>query len=218
MSTLTGLLLTAALVGLVLGARAARGPRGRPYGTLRPGRDRRALAVAVPLAAAEMAASLRAGRSLAQALERAGALTPGPLGRELAVVVREVGLGRSIGAALGDLAARCRVPEIATLVAGVRVQHRSGGDLARTLDELGVRQRDALRLGGEVRAATAQARMTAWLVASLPVAAALLMELVAPGLSHRTLASPIGRGIVLASLGLQACGVLIVWRILRSVR
>lgn len=217
--TLAGLLLTAALLALGLGLRRLRPERGPTA----PARRRLVGSQGVRSGeaagvATELAAALRAGRSVAQAVERAADATPGPLGRELGRTSAEISLGEPVGAALDGLASRSGSAEVRTLVAAVTLQHRSGGDLARTIEELAGRIRESQRLTSELRAATAQAKMTVWLVAGLPVAAALLMEVVATGLVHRTISHPAGRGVVMASLTLQTLGVAIVWRILRGIR
>ena len=71
------------------------------------------------------------------------------------------------------------------------LQRDAGGDLAGLLRELAASGEAADRAERDARAATAQARFTAWLVVGLPFAGALLTELAAPGFAAALLANPI---------------------------
>ncbi len=73
------------------------------------------------------------------------------------------------------------------MVTAILVQRRTGGNLARALAALSGRLEERAQLGRELQGATAQARMTAWLVAALPLGGGVLTELAAPGTLARTL-------------------------------
>jgi hypothetical protein len=62
---------------------------------------------------------------------------------------------------------------------------QAGGDLARLLRELARALEEAMRLEGDARTATAQARFTGLLVSVLPLAAAALAELGSPAIWGR---------------------------------
>ena len=76
------------------------------------------------------------------------------------------------------------------MTTAILVQRRTGGNLALALGRLSDRLEERAQLARELRGATAQARMTAWLVAALPLAGGALTEMVAPG----TLARDLGQG------------------------
>ena len=77
---------------------------------------------------------------------------------------------------------RARSPAWDTIVAAVLLQRDAGGDLAGLLRELAASLEAAERIERDARAATAQARFTAWVVLALPAGAAVLAELARPGL------------------------------------
>ena len=78
-----------------------------------------------------------------------------------------------------------------TLIAAVLLQRDAGGDLAALLRELAASAEAAERAERDARAATAQARFTAWLVLGLPLAGAVLAELAAPGFAASLIANPL---------------------------
>jgi tight adherence protein B len=99
------------------------------------------------------------------------------------------------------------------MVTAILVQLKTGGNLARALASLSERLDERGRLARELRGATAQARMTAWLVAALPLGAGAMAEIAAPG----TLAHALGEGpgpmLLAVSAGLYGLGVLWIRRI-----
>ena len=75
------------------------------------------------------------------------------------------------------------------------------------------RLEEARRTEADARTVTAQARTTAWMVAALPAASALLAELAAPGYLASLVSSPLTGALVAASLVLQGLAMLAIRRI-----
>lgn len=159
-------------------------------------------------------AGLRAGLSLQRAFEQLAEEAPRPLGRELAVVVRQCKLGVSLDEALEELAERARSEDVDLVVVSIAVARRFGGNLSTMLDRVASTARERIRIGGKIRALTAQGRMQAWIVAALPLGLALAMAALRPDLMEPMLGEPLGLGI-LAAVGLME--VLGLWLIRRIV-
>jgi tight adherence protein B len=85
----------------------------------------------------------------------------------------------------------------------VLLQRDAGGDLAALLRELAASGEAADRAERDARAATAQARFTAWLVFALPLAGAGLAELAAPGFAASLVANPVSAFLAGAAVVLQ---------------
>lgn len=171
------------------------------------------LAGQLPQVARSLAASVGAGLSLSRAMERAAADAPEPMAGELAVAVQEIRLGARVDDALEALAGRVGSRDLRVLVTAIIVQRRTGGDLARALAQLAERLDERQRLRRELRGVTAQARLTAWMVAALPVAAGAMAELAAPGMLGRALGQGVGPILLVVCLVLYGIGVLLVRRI-----
>jgi tight adherence protein B len=178
----------------------------------RRARRRARLAAAAPAVARAIADALSGGHSIRGALAAAG-------GASAAAELRRAAAALDAGAGtedvLEDLRRRAADPGWDTLVAAILLQRDAGGDLARLLRGLAERLEAARREEAEARSATAQARFTAWLVASLPAGAAVLAELGSPGYIASLLGEPLTASLVVASAVLQGLAVLAVRRIAR---
>jgi tight adherence protein B len=185
-------------------------------------RRRRRLVAQAPAAARALAAALRGGSSLPVALELA-ARDPvlDPSGRALlAQAAATMRLGARTEDALHVLARRAGPGPGAwsALVAGLLVQRRAGGDLARLLSDLAEDLELSARAAAQARSASAQARLTARIVVALPIAGALLVELVSPGAAAGVAGDPLALSLVVLALGLECGALLAVRRIARVER
>jgi tight adherence protein B len=129
----------------------------------------------LPDALTTLAGSLRAGRSLGQALEALAREMPAPIGRELRKVVAEVRLGRKVGEALDDAVERVGSPDFRWAVLAMQIQAEVGGNLAELLDRVAETMRSRSRLKGEVKALTAEGRASAMMLVIMPPALGLVM-------------------------------------------
>jgi tight adherence protein B len=178
--------------------------------------DRRHLARVerqLPGVAQQLAAAIHAGLSLRQALARAARDAPEPIRAELEQAVGELALGGRLEGALEGLAARLPAHDLRIMVTAILVQRRTGGNLGRALADLSGRMEERAQLERELRGSTAQARMTAWLVAALPVAGGAMAEIAAPGTLVRILGSGPGPALLVASTTLYGVGLLWIRRI-----
>ena len=108
-----------------------------------------------------LAGSLRAGRSLGQAMEVISRELPDPMGRELRKVVAEVRLGRPLHETLEDAADRVGSADFRWAVLAMQIQAEVGGNLAELLDQVAATMRERARMKGEVKALTAEGRASA---------------------------------------------------------
>jgi tight adherence protein B len=192
-------------IAVLAGARALLASADRRY-ALR-------VAAQLPLVSQQLASGLGAGLSLRQALGRAARDAPEPAAAELRRVVAELELGARVEEALEALVGRLPDPDLRIMVTAILVQRRTGGNLARALAELSERLEERVRLARELRGATAQARMSAWIVAALPVVGGIMAELAAPGMIARTLGQGPGLALLAAAAALELVGVLWIRRI-----
>jgi tight adherence protein B len=166
-------------------------------------RRERAVAGQIHLLAVELAAHVRAGRTLAQSIGDVAQDLPEPVRGALADVTSAIDLGMPPADALTRLRGG---DDAAVLASAVGVQLRAGGDLATLLEGLGeaLVERDAQRRAAQV--ATAQARATARMVASMPPFALAGLALVDSAAFSALLRSPIGLLAVLTSAALTVAG------------
>lgn len=170
----------------------------------------------MPLVAQNLAAALAAGLSLRQALQRAPMSVPRPVSDELAHLARHLQYGTRIETTLIGFRERLPHPAVRLVVAAISIQRTVGGNLADALTQLAGHLDERDQLARESRSATAQARMSAWLVAGLPVAAGIAVELAAPGSLEQTLNNGIGRVVLAGGLLSQCTGIVMIRRLSQS--
>lgn len=207
------------VAGIALGILAAL---AGPIAVLAVTRERRRrwreeLRRAAPACARTMADALGAGRSIRTAIGDAAASAEGAAAHELGTAARALGLGEPTEAVLVRLRARARSHAWDTLTAAVLLQRDAGGDLATLLRELAASREAAERAERDARAATAQARFTAWLVLGLPLAGAVLVELSAPGSAASLLENPLSTWFAIGAALLQVAALVCIGRLARAV-
>jgi tight adherence protein B len=141
-------------------------------------RRRKRFAAQLPDALTTLAGSLRAGRSVGQAMDALSRELGDPMGRELRKVVAETRLGRSLHDALADAAKRIDSPDFRWAVLAMQIQAEVGGNLAELLDQVAATMRERLRMKGEVRALTAEGRASAMMLVILVPGLGLVMAAV----------------------------------------
>jgi tight adherence protein C len=102
---------------------------------------------------------VEAGLALDAALRQVSSKLHGPLADEIALLLREVGMGRPRREALEDLAHRTDVPEVTTFVAAVAQAEQLGTSLGRVLRAQGISLRTQRRQIAEETARRAPVKM-----------------------------------------------------------
>jgi tight adherence protein B len=170
-------------------------------------RSRRALAARrdeqLADAVAALTAAVRSGMSVPQAIAYAMREAEVPVADDLARMVSDIDVGVPMSDAVDGWARRTG-SEDAQLVAGALDLHRrSGGDLPAVLDQVASTIRERVSVGREIRALTAQARLSGWILGVLPVGFFAFLWLTSRGDIQGALATPAGLGSVLFGLALE---------------
>ncbi|MDH3607450.1 MAG: type II secretion system F family protein [Acidimicrobiia bacterium] len=116
-----------------------------------------------------IATSLRSGQSFLQALEAVASEAPEPTSREYQRAVAETRLGRPIGGAMRAIADRMDSEDFGWVVMATDIQREVGGNLAEVLDIVADTMLQRNRLRREVKALSAEGRISAMVLGGLPV-------------------------------------------------
>ena len=172
-----------------------------------------ALEKQIPNALDMVASSLQAGTGLAQGFALLSRDMGPPISREFAQVLQEVNLGLSMTEALTNLANRVNSEEMDLVITSIIIQMRVGGNLVHVLRTAANTIRERLALKGEIRVLTAQQRFSAVVIGILPPGVAAILFLVSPQYMGGLFMPGITRFMLLAGLGLQLIGVLMLRKI-----
>lgn len=139
------------------------------------GRERRRFEHQLSNTLTLLSTSLRAGYSLLQALEAVGAEASDPTAREFSRALAEIRLGRNVEDALRGIAARMSSGDFSWAVMAIEIQREVGGNLAEVLQIVADTMRARERLRRDVRALTAEGRLSGLILAGLPFALFLML-------------------------------------------
>jgi tight adherence protein B len=162
----------------------------------------------LPQAIDLMARALRAGHALNSALEMVSHDVPEPLAGEFRMVHEEQSLGLPLRDALMNLLNRIPRDDMRFFTTALLLQKETGGNLVQILETTSRVMRERVRLRGQIRIYTAQARVSAWVVSLMPFAMFLLLNLINPGYEEIMLKDSTGRILVYIGLGMWTVGIL----------
>ncbi len=137
-----------------------------------------------PDALMTLAASLKAGTSIAVALENLVNETKPPINQEFAIMLRSQRLGMSFEESLKVMEERLPVPEFSMFSAGVRIARETGGNLADMLESLADTLYRKLQVEGKIEALTAQGKIQGMVMAGLPIGIMLILSFMEPQMMH----------------------------------
>jgi tight adherence protein B len=198
-------ILRNAFLALIIAAIGAAFPTLLLRGTLGKRADH--LREQLPDVLTIMASSLRAGHSFMQALDTVAKEIAQPAAAEFQRVVAEIRLGRPAEDALEALAERVGSADFMWAVLAVNIQREVGGNLAEILDNVADTLRERATLRRQIKVLTAEGRLSAWVLALLPVGIALYMTAANPKYIGLLVTQGIGRVMLGVGLALMAVGI-----------
>lgn len=133
------------------------------------GRRRKAFDAQVPDTLQMFSGGLRAGHSLLRAIDAAAQENDGPMAAELTRIVNETRIGRDLGESMADVSRRTASEDFYWIAQAIEIHREVGGDLAEVLDHVGETIRDRNQVKGQVRALSAEGRISALVLMALPI-------------------------------------------------
>lgn len=179
-------------------------------------RDKRQEAVreSVPAALESMAACLGTGYTLLQTFDAVSKEVPGPLGETFARSAHVLEVGGSADRALAELKAGAHAPELAFVAVALDVQHQTGGAMRQVIEAANDTVKGELALRRSLRVQTAQARLSARVVAIMPFVLVAAFSLISPDFLMPFFSSPFGYALLAIAVIMQALGIVLVRRAL----
>jgi tight adherence protein B len=187
-----------------------------PYMIVRYKRTKRlnALEAQFPDALDFLARSMRAGHAFSISLEMIGEEIADPLGQEFRALFNEQNLGAPLDVALRNFTLRVPLLDVRFFTSSVLLQKQTGGNLSEILARLAYVIRERFRLKGQVRAASAHGRLTATILALLPIGTMLGLLVVAPGYLQGMAADNDGKWMIGGAIFAQILGNFFIKRII----
>ncbi|MGI9622731.1 MAG: type II secretion system F family protein [Acidimicrobiales bacterium] len=157
-------------LGWVLGAFAAvlTGAGFWMYLSFKESSRQKAFAETLPETLQLISGSLRGGLSLMQAIQTVADEADSPTSEEFQRIVTETRLGRDLALSFRDLSTRMASKDFEWVVTAIEIHREVGGDLAGILDRVGDTIRARNRVRGQVKALSAEGKMSGMILFILP--------------------------------------------------
>ena len=171
----------------------------------------------LPLLLDHSVRSLKAGRTLADAVLNAIEASSDPLKTSISRVSRNVQMGVSLPEAVSDFAELYERDEFRMFALGLKVNHRYGGNASELLENLIVLIREREQGARRLRAMTGETRMTALVLGMLPVFVVGFFMSTNPDYMLKMWQDGSGQHMLLTAMAMQIVGSVALWRMVRSV-
>ncbi|RNB51151.1 type II secretion system protein F [Agromyces tardus] len=125
--------------------------------------------------------NLRAGHGLTQAIDSVARFADPPTSEEFTRIVNESRIGRDLGVALASTAERMRSDDFNWAAQAIAINRETGGNLAETLERTAATIRERNQIRRQVKALSAEGRLSAIILISLPIAVFILVSFLQPG-------------------------------------
>ena len=164
------------------------------------GRRKRAFAEQLDSTLQMMAASLRAGYSLLQAVQAMGAEADSPTKDEFSRVLNETRIGRPLNDSLIEVANRMGSEDFNWVAQAIAINREVGGNLADVLDGVARTIRERNQLHRQVAALASEGKLSAVILMALPFGVTAFLTVANPGYLNRLFTTTIGWGITGAAI------------------
>ncbi|CAH6815705.1 Flp pilus assembly protein TadB [Vibrio chagasii] len=162
--------------------------------------------------------AVTAGDSLMQAISYVGEVMDNPIGREFKLMGDRLKLGESPEVVLKRSCKNYPYPEFLFFTVTLRANIARGGQLKGVLARLIRVLVDSRTLEKKKMAMTSEARISAKIVAAIPLVFMIILNYVNPDNVNYVLYDESGRVVLFYVLGSELFGLFIVWLLVRGVR
>lgn len=166
----------------------------------------KAFAGQLPDAMELVARALRAGHSLAAGMHVVAEEMPAPVSKEFGRVYEEQNLGIPLEEALNNMCDRVPNLDLKFFVTSVAIQRQTGGDLAEILDRIGHVIRERFKILGQVKALTAEGRLSGVVLIALPIGLFMMMLWMKPDYVELLWKDPVGVKMSIGAIVLMLIG------------
>lgn len=137
--------------------------------------------------------SLKAGHAFNSAFSLVGEEFADPIATEFRITMEENNLGVNINEAMTNMAKRIPLTDLGFFVIAVTIQRETGGNLAEILGNISQVIRARFKLFRHIKVLSAEGRMSAWILGSLPFIMVSFLSLTNPDYTRLLFHTPTGQ-------------------------
>lgn len=162
-----------------------------------------------------LAGGLRAGHSLLRSIDATAMEAESPTSEEFARIVAENRLGRDLKDSLVDAAQRLKCEDFGWTAQAIEIHREVGGDLAEVLDHVAETIRERSQIKGQVRALSAEGKLSAYILVALPIAMFFFLYVSNPDYIGVLFTSFVGWAMAVVGVVLLALGAFWLSRVIK---
>ncbi len=162
-----------------------------------------------------LARAVRSGHALSSAMNMVAEEMEDPIRSEFATLVDEIKLGLTINEALNNLCKRVPVQDLRFFSISIQIQKETGGNIAEIFDNLSRLMRERDQFQRQVKALTAEGRMSAGILIALPILLFAYLYFVNFDYISLLWTEEIGRQMMLIGIASQIVGIIFIRKIVK---
>lgn len=160
-----------------------------------------------------MANGIKAGSNPQESMKRVVEIMGNPISQEFSQVLYQMQVGDSFESALNDLGERIPRPDVQMFVTSINILKETGGNLAETFQTIVLTVRERQKVEKKIQALTAQGLMQGIIVTMIPFILAVVFFVVDPNFIKPMFTTTLGLVLLMAMLGLQIIGGIVIKKI-----
>jgi tight adherence protein B len=162
-----------------------------------------------------MKRALKAGHPFTSTLNLVAADMDDPVAKEFEITFNDISYGSDVRRAMLGLLSRVPSITVMALVTSILVQKETGGNLAEVLEQIAKVIRSRFRFYRKVRTLTAEGRMSAWVLALVPLVLFVTLQITSPFYLPVLLDDPRGQKLIIYGVVSGVIGIAWIRRIIR---
>lgn len=156
-----------------------------------------------------MVRALRSGQSLDRAFYGVSRNFADPMGGEIKIIYEEIAMGLAFSEALKNFEQRFpRIPEVRFLSSSFIIQKETGGNLTEILEGLSTTIRQRFKLERQIRASTAESRLSIVFIGLAPLGFGCASYWMRPEYISILFIEPVGRRLIFLAIMMNILGFL----------
>ena len=169
----------------------------------------------LPDAIDTMKRALKAGHPLGAALKLVSEELDDPVAQEFELTFNDINYGNDVRRAMLGLLSRVPSVTVMALVTSILVQKETGGNLAEILEKISIVIRGRFKFQRKVKTYSAEGRMSAWVLASVPLVLFATLWFTTPDYLPVLLTDERGHNMIMYAMVSATVGILWIRKILR---
>lgn len=188
---------------------------GFPLFLVRSRKKKRTLAFELQLSDALVIACncLRSGLSFQQAMETIAKYMTAPISVEFGRVTNEIKYGKPLESALENMTHRIKSPDLMLTVSAVNIQRQTGGNLSEILETISETIKERIKIKSDIRALTAQGRISGMIVGFLPIGIGGLLMIINSSYIQMLFTENLGRVMLAVAVVMETIGFMVIRKI-----